>query len=296
MYGYRLRCPTALSKTLWACRTNVGDYVWQNRNKPNTVEISICNAAARTHRVRDAAPRELCGTTLSCVVGDTPISCEAPTGVAVQITSVAVRFPALEVEEKEFDAEDISDTSVLLLPLLQEGLSPAELGEIERLLHQYIEHYVKKTAAAELACHAIFLQLLCRLDAMARRAPKKGKYAHYYVGKTEAILRERYAQKLTLAEVAAELEITRGYLCAIFKRYTGLGFSERLTQLRMEKARELLQAGGLSAAEIAERTGLGDERNLRRRFKQYFGAGLGEYRHIIKEQTLYHKRPVREKN
>jgi two-component system response regulator YesN len=237
----------------------------------------------------------LTGTTLACIVGDSKISTEAQTGVAVQITSVAVRFPALSATEKEFDADDLADTSVLLLPLLQEGLSRSELSEIERLLHQYIENSVKKSAVAELACHAIFLQLLCRLDAMARRTPKKGKYAHFYVGKAEAILRERYTQKLTLSAVAAELEITRGYLCAIFKEYTGCGFSERLTQLRMEKARELVQAGEYSAAEIAERTGLGDERNLRRRFKQYFGAGLGEYRHIAKEQTLYHARPVRKK-
>ncbi len=295
VYGYRLQRPTALSQTLWACRTNVNDYTWQNKNQPNTIEISISDCAARTHRVRNAPARTLTGSTLACVVGDTPVSCEAQTGVSVRITSVAVRFPMLSATEKEFDADDLADTSVLLLPLLQEALSQSELAEIERLLHQYIENSVKKTAVAEMACNAIFLQLLCRLDAMARRTPKKGKYAHFYVGKAEAILRERYAQKLTLSQVADELEITRGYLCAIFKRYTGCGFSERLTQLRMEKARELLQAGGLCAAEIAEQTGLGDERNLRRRFKQYFGAGLGEYRHIAKEQTLYHKRPMREK-
>lgn len=295
MYGYRIQRPTALSKTLWACRTTVSDYTWQNKNKPNSIEISISDAALRTHRVRNAPARTLTGSTLACVVGDTPVSCEAPTGVAVQITSVAVRFPALSAVEKEFDADDLADTSVLLLPLLQEGLSRSELGEMERLLHQYIENSVRKTAAAEMACNAILLTLLTRLDAMARRAPQKGKYVHFYTGKAEAILRERYAQRLTLSEVAAELEITRGYLCAIFKRCTGCRFSERLTQLRMEKARELLQEGGYSAAEIAERTGLGDERNLRRRFKQYFGAGLGEYRHIAKEQTLYHKRPEREK-
>lgn len=295
MYGYRIQRPIVLSQTLWACRTTVSDYTWQNRNKPNTIEISISNAASRTHRVRSAPTRVLTGSTLACVVGDTPICCEAPTGVVVQITSVAVRFPALSVTEKEFDAQDLADTSVLLLPLLQEGLSQSELGEIERLLHQYIETSVKKSAAAALSCNAILFRLLCRLDAMARRAPKKGKYAHFYVGKAEAILRERYTQRLTLSEVAAELEITRGYLCAIFKQYTGCGFSERLTQLRMEKARELLQEGSYSAAEIAERTGLGDERNLRRRFKQYFGAGVGEYRHIAKEQTLYHARPVRKK-
>jgi len=295
VYGYRIQRPAALSQTLWACRTTVSDYTWQNKNKPNTIEISISNAASRTHRVRNAPARMLTGSTLACVVGDTPVSCEAPTGVAVQITSVAVRFPALSAVEKEFDADDLADTSVLLLPLLQEGLSQSELGEVERLLHQYIENSVKKTAAAEMACNAILFTLLARLDAMARRVPKKGKYVHFYVGKAEAILRERYAQKLTLSEVAAELEITRGYLCAIFKRCTGCGFSERLTQLRMEKARELLQSGGYTAAEIAERTGLGDERNLRRCFKQYFGAGLGEYRHIAKEQTLYHKRPERKK-
>ncbi len=295
MYGYRLQRPTAFSQTLWACRTNVSDYVWQNRNKPNTIEISVTSGEARMHRIRNAPAHTLTGTTLACVVGNTPILSEAQTGVAVQITSVAVCFPVLSCVEKEFDADDLADTSVLLLPLLQEGLSQSELAEFERLLHQYIETAVKKTAAAEATCNAILLTLLSRLDAMARRAPQKGKYAHFYVGKTEAILRERYAQRLTLSQVADELEITRGYLCAIFKRYTGCGFSERLTQLRMEKARELVQAGELCAAEIAEQTGLGDERNLRRRFKQYFGAGLGEYRHIAKEQTLYHKRPVREK-
>ncbi len=295
VYGYRLVLPKETGRTLWACRTNVNDYTWQNKNAADTIEISVTSGEARTHRVGNAPTRTLTGTTLACVVGSTPIFSEAKTGVAVQITSVAVRFPALSVLEKEFDADDLADTSVLLLPQMQEGLSKAELAEMERLLHQYIENTVKKTAAAEAACHAIFLTLLCRLDALARRAPQKGKYVHFYVGKAEAILRERYAQKLTLSQVADELEITRGYLCAIFKRYTGCGFSERLTQLRMEKARELVQAGGLCAAEIAEQTGLGDERNLRRRFKQYFGAGLGEYRHIAKEQTLYHKRPMREK-
>lgn len=293
MYGYRLTLPEGVGKTLWACRSNVSDYVWQNRNSASTIEISVTTSEARTHRLGDAPAHTLTGTTLACIVGDSKISAEAQTGVAVQITSVAVQFPALHATEKEFDKEDLADTSVLLLPLLQEGLASAELAEFERLLHQYIEQSVKKTAVAKAACSAIFLTLLCRLDALARRAPQKGKYAHFYVGKAEAILRKRYAQKLTLSAVAAELEITRGYLCAIFKRYTGCGFSERLTQLRMEKARELVQAGGFSAAEIAERTGLGDERNLRRRFKQYFGAGLGEYRHIAKEKTLYHKPPVR---
>jgi glycerol-3-phosphate dehydrogenase subunit C len=45
--------------------------------------------------------------------------------------------------------------------------------------------------------------------------------------------------------------------------------------------------------EIAQAVGIPDESHLRRRFKEYFGTGIGAYRHIQKEQTLYHARPVR---
>jgi AraC-like DNA-binding protein len=49
----------------------------------------------------------------------------------------------------------------------------------------------------------------------------------------------------------------------------------------------------LSASDIAQAVGFDDESHLRRRFKQYFGIGLKEYRLVNKEQTLYHEKPQR---
>ena len=47
MYGYVLQIPTGLPETIWACKTLVDDYSWQNRNTDNMIEFSICNAKER---------------------------------------------------------------------------------------------------------------------------------------------------------------------------------------------------------------------------------------------------------
>ena len=297
MLGFRLTPPRELPCTVWACKTRVCDYDWQNRNTADMIELSITTADTRYHRSGEDTERILHGTTLSCVVGDTKLFSHADTGVEVSITSVALRFPSLCYEQKELDEHDFTDPTVLLLPLITEELPQRDLADISRMLHRYIHAYTQKTAAASATCASLALALLARMDAIARRAAGKrmGQFAGYYIGKVDAVLRHRYAEKLSLTEIAAELEITPSYLSALYKRHTGMGFAERLFEIRMEKARELLQGGVRSAAEIAQAVGIPDESHLRRRFKEYFGTGIGAYRHIQKEQTLYHARPVRQK-
>lgn len=295
MLAYRLMPPTALPVTVWACKTTVDDYDWENRNTADMIEISITEAETRYHRHGSEPERTLHGKTLSCVLGCTPLCAHADTGTEVRITSVALRFPTLCFEEGDLDAQDLGDPAVLLLPQLTTDLPERELADVERLLHRYIHTHTQKNAAAEATCAAIALTLLARLDAIARRPAQKknGQFAGYYVGKVDALLRHRYAEKLSLGKIADELGITESYLSALYKHHTGMGFSERLFEIRMEKARELLRDGTHTVAEIAQAVGVPDESHLRRRFKQYFGTTLGAYRHIEKEQTLYHARPVR---
>ena len=73
----------------------------------------------------------------------------------------------------------------------------------------------------------------------------------------------------------------------------GVGFSDRLCEIRMKKAETLVLEGTLSTSNIAQTVGFDDESHLRRRFKQYFGIGMKEYRLVNKEQTLYHEKPQR---
>ena len=75
----------------------------------------------------------------------------------------------------------------------------------------------------------------------------------------------------------------------------GIGFSDRLFEIRMKEAERLVRETSLTASAIALKVGFEDESHLRRRFKQYFGTSIREYRCVSNEQTLYHKKPERTK-
>ena len=299
MFGYVLQKPQELPQTRWACQTKVNDYTWVNRAHPNAIEFALTSATTRTVYRDGFAPQILRGTVFSCVVGDTDVRSDAESGVVVEISSVSVQFPSLIASAKELDDADLADESVLLLPSVLDDLSDRERLSLDRLLHRYMQSYVESSASAQMACCAILFELLSTLDKIVRQRGetakrKKDKYVNYYVMKTDAILTQSYTKRLTLQAIADELGITPSYLSAIYKEARGIGFSDRLSALRMERARELLLSSSLSVAQIAEQVGFCDESNLRKRFKQYFGVGIREYRNIAKEQTLYHKKPQRD--
>lgn len=296
MYGYKLRMPCEVPKTVWACKTSVDKYRWKNNNEANMIEFSLCRASKRVLHFESYGDITLEGESVSCLVGDEAVSSYADDGVKVEIASVAVRFSELSYEAKVFDEEDISDAYVLLIPHINEKLSGQEISEFEKLLHKYIHSYMEKSASSQMMCNAIIFELLARLDSIARRSvtAKKAKYINYYVMKADYMISKKYFEKLTLKKVADELGITPSYLCSVYKKAMGIGFSEKLTEIRMEKARELVSNTDLNASEIAQTIGFDDESHMRKQFKRYFGASIREYRCISKEQTLYHRKPQRE--
>ena len=297
MYGYKLQIPKSIPELKWACKTKVEQYNWQNRNKSNTLELSLCRASARSVVWLNSSPEILTGTTLSCILGDEWCQSYADDGVEVEILSVAVTFDELSYVPKEFDMGDISDESVLLLPRTLTDLSEQTATRIENLIYRIMEAYKEQSASSRVACVSIVLQLLFELDQITRLnvKRKKDKYLHYYVGKAESILMQRYNQKLTVKSIASELSVSPNYLSFIFKSVFGIGMTDRLLEIRMKKAAALLVEEGLSESEVALSVGYDDIGHFRRRFKQYYGVSIRDYCCISKEMTLYHAKPQKAK-
>lgn len=295
MYGYKIQKPHTIPKIVWACKTSVTEYTWSNRNQPGMIEFSVSNAAKRTVLVMDRPPRTVEGKSFTCLVGDEKRSGYAEDGVNVEILSVAVFFEGLTCAQKELDEDDLSDSDALLLPHSEWECSEQSITHFENLLYRAIESYKEHDASAELMCTSVVFNLMVELDQMVRRSlqRKRDKYIHYYVDKCESILLKRYAERLTVKGIAEELEITPNYLSAIFKTAKGMDFTDRLLEVRMKKASELLREERISVSEIASMVGYEDVGHFRRRFKQYFGISLRDYRCINKELTLYHTKPQR---
>ena len=295
MYGYKIKKPSELPRVVWACKTAVERYGWKNTNKSDMIEFSLTKSEERTVTLADGATVELSGEVFSVLVGNGAESSYAKDGVKVDILSVAISIGGLTYEMKEFDEDDLADLSALLLPRFTVAERENELSSLEHLLYRFTRAYMEKGAVSEVVCAALALELLAELDKLVRRKvkAKSSKYVNYYVQKADKILLEHYSEKLTLHSVAREIGITPNYLSAIFKRSFGKGFSSRLFETRMKRAKELLSEGELSLFEISQKTGFDDESHLRRRFKQYYGVSIREYYCIDRELTLYHEKPIR---
>lgn len=72
------------------------------------------------------------------------------------------------------------------------------------------------------------------------------------------VIEQRFAEPLSLREVARSVGMTPGHLTTLVRRRTGRTVVDWITERRMAKARQLLAETGLPVNEIARRVGLPD--------------------------------------
>jgi AraC-like DNA-binding protein len=84
-------------------------------------------------------------------------------------------------------------------------------------------------------------------------------------------------QSVSLAVLARIVRCTEYHLIRLFKRYKGLSPHAFHLQLRLERARRLIEQG-LPLGDVAQCSGLSDQSHLTRVFKRRYGLTPGQYR------------------
>ncbi|PZD95812.1 DNA-binding response regulator [Paenibacillus sambharensis] len=101
------------------------------------------------------------------------------------------------------------------------------------------------------------------------------KRSHVHTGQIEAALHyieQRYTDPaFSLQELCGHLYLSVSYFSSLFKQATGETFVERLTRLRIEKAKELLAFSALKTYEIAGKVGYNDPQYFSVLFKRLTG-------------------------
>lgn len=99
---------------------------------------------------------------------------------------------------------------------------------------------------------------------------------------------ENYAQRLYLEDYAEQLKVTPEYAGSLFSKETGKSFSMFLRDVRMEKAKELIEKTDDKIYEIAYKTGYSDVKYFCRVFKEYTGVSAKCYarRKIDKQDSI----------
>lgn len=91
-------------------------------------------------------------------------------------------------------------------------------------------------------------------------------------------MRDDVRGELSLGEFAQSVNLSVWRLCHIFKSDVGMPPIRYLRQLRMERAKHLLESSFLSVKEIAFQVGLNDESHFVRDFKSIYGYSPALYR------------------
>ena len=91
-------------------------------------------------------------------------------------------------------------------------------------------------------------------------------------------LQEHLSEDVSLSVLAEEFHLSAQYISQLFKNEIGVGFLAYLTNIRMEKAKQLLLSTSLSIAEVSEQSGYGDYRVFTKVFKKSEGITPSQYR------------------
>ncbi len=293
MHGYKIKI-NSLPRLLWACETTLTDYVWTNRNRKDTLEITYSKFNTKTV-ILQGKTYTLKNSALSCIAADEKIESFCKPGSPITIVSAAVSIKNLEYTCCNITEADCEDTTCLLLPLFIEHPPLADELDLLKVLHKIIKFSADCSESKNMALYASFYELLYKIDNITRKSYAKSKNTNYYIKKVDYLLECQYNHKLTLDSIASKLNISSVYLSSTYKKLKGINITDQLLNIRMKHAEELLLDQNIPTAKVASLCGFCDENYFRKKFKQYFGMNVREYRQIKNSLTLYHEKPQRAK-
>ncbi|HRW24680.1 MAG TPA: response regulator [Spirochaetia bacterium] len=118
--------------------------------------------------------------------------------------------------------------------------------------------------------------------AMPRAAFNPGKPGSGYgaTGRVADALRcieERYAEQISLEDVATQVGLSAAHLSRVLSNETGKSFIEHLSDIRIARAKAELASGRMSVKEVGAAVGYLDPNYFSRAFKRVTGATPSEY-------------------
>lgn len=132
---------------------------------------------------------------------------------------------------------------------------------------------------------SLFLTVLTKLSSRyadiypSAKNPKQERRA---VQKACRYIYDHVTEGITLTELAEHVWLSRYYLLRVFREEVGMPPYAYLESVRINKAKQLLEAG-LSPTKVAIELGFSDQSHFTNRFKRYTGITPGRYLNEIKK-------------
>ncbi len=109
-------------------------------------------------------------------------------------------------------------------------------------------------------------------------ASAKQKRISALIAKADSFIERNYASEISLEDIAREVNLSPYYFSHFYKDETGVNFIDKLTSIRIEKAKAALISGDLSVKEVSAMVGYSDPNYFSKLFKKITGLTATEYK------------------
>lgn len=109
-------------------------------------------------------------------------------------------------------------------------------------------------------------------------AVQQGNSEPPFIKRAKDFIRAHHAEDLSLSAVAKAVNMSTFYFCKMFKKASGLNFTNYVSRVRVEKAKNLLLNRNLRISEIGFEVGFQSLTHFNRVFKKIVGQSPTEYR------------------
>jgi AraC family transcriptional regulator len=151
-------------------------------------------------------------------------------------------------------------------------------GAPVQLARRMLLEFRRREALSPLVLEGLALELA---GEAARPAASRPGAPPAWLRRAREVLHDRFAERFTLAAVAAAAGVHPVHLAQVFRRHVGCTVGEYVRRLRVEFACEQLRTAPAPLAEIALRAGFTDHAHFCRTFKGRTGVTPGAYRRLF---------------
>jgi AraC-like DNA-binding protein len=103
------------------------------------------------------------------------------------------------------------------------------------------------------------------------------------ITRAKEFIKQHQTEDMSLGQVAKAVNTSTFYFCKMFKKVTGLNFTDYVSRVRIENAKNLLLNPNLRISEIAYEVGFQSLTHFNRVFKKIMGQSPTEYRlHLVR--------------
>lgn len=148
----------------------------------------------------------------------------------------------------------------------------------QELNHEQYHFQVMNASTLTEACGMMERFLLDFIGQMNKYVQRNSK-----ILATQALnfIQQNFDRKISLKDVAEHLNLSKHYLCSVFKKETGDNVSYYINKLRIEKAKMLLHNPERKSKEIFEEVGYSNQQYFSKVFKKLTGLTVLEYKEKI---------------